>query len=670
MKKIVSLVLATVLIISCFCVIAYAEDNLQSLALSVKQRLQIPAEYTSLVTERFNNGTGEALRLEWSTEDNKKSVYAEVTKSGIITSFYDTEVKNSRGISKFTKEQAIEMAKNWLKAVNPSIAEGYVFNLEDIHMGYGINISGERYVGAAKVLGDSVTIGLNSQTGKVANMNLRYTEEKFAVPENIITKELAKEKFGENTNLILAYLRADDKAIPVYIDYDASYAPRFGIDAVTGEKVETEKTYFRGFSAGGSNSAFKEDMKDEVAKLELTKEEIAELSKYDNYISETEGANKIKGISEFGVSAYSLERYSYNRNYGKEKIEDNVILSITLRKDEKYAHAELDAATGDIISFYQSNNYENAKEKIASEQADKIADKIAEKLAAGKEYKRASQKDNRDEISREIGYLEVVNGIPYLGSSMSVAVNKATGNVSSLSVNWEKEDISFESIDTILDLSGESVKYLDKSEYELVFLDLKSEDKVVYSDEGKPYEYVLVYQRVNAPYCINALTGDITTSTGETEKVKIEFYKDLEGHWAKGAITALVDNGYMSVEEESFRPNENITYKEAQEFMRMAGLYRNYDHKNDDEILDRQEAVKLMMCYAGYEKVGAIEDIYVPVFADWNSIQAETRGYVALAKGFKIIGGDQNGCFNPNAYMTRGAFAVMVYNYMNSGQLD
>ena len=40
------------------------------------------------------------------------------------------------------------------------------------------------------------------------------------------------------------------------------------------------------------------------------------------------------------------------------------------------------------------------------------------------------------------------------------------------------------------------------------------------------------------------------------------------------------------------------------------------------------------------------------------------KGYVAIAKGLNIVGGDENGCFNPNSALTRADAAIMIYNYL------
>ncbi len=668
MKKVVGLVLVLAMLAGCLGGIVFADEGLEGLVLSVKERLNIPDEYTALSTARYSGVLGETISLEWRTEDEKNFISAEVNQNGVITNYSTSTVRNSRGISKFTKEQAVNIAKEWFGRVNPDIANEYVFDVSDVYMGYGITVSAERYAGEARIVDDSLSIRLNDQTGEISDMNLRYTDEKFQVPENIISKEEAKTRFGDNTNLMLAYLKSGEKAIPVYIDYEALYEPMFGIDAVTGEKVNIERSYFR--EAGGAY-ATNEALKEMAADAELTPQEIEEISKYDSYISETDGAEKIKAISEFGIADYNLERYSYQKQYTAKEADNTqmVVLSLTFRKENAYAYGELDAATGEILSFFCNPNETRETAVITSAQAEQAAKSLAEKTAGDKICKMVISIEQKDELTQEIAYLEMINGIPYLDSGMNITVDKTSGTVTNYSADWNKEEIAFEGTENVIANNMAHKVYSDGCEYELAYVDISTGDAIPYSQDGKPYEYVLVYQITKKHYCVDAYTGAFFTEKGETEKEPAAAYEDLKGHWAEDAINTLIDNGYLEIDENNFRPNDSITYKEARNIMRSAGIYNVFGESND-KTMTREEAVKAMMCSAGYEKAGAISGIYVPVFGDWNDIAEENRGYIALAKGFGIISGDQNGYFNPKANMTRGAFAVMVYNYISSGLLD
>ncbi len=659
MKKFVGIILAAAMALSCFGGVVFADTEAEGLASSVKQRLEIPKDYASLTTEKFSSKTGEILRLEWQNTEDKTFISAEVTADGIITYYYNSAVKNNKGLSKFTKEEAIEIAKRWFNKVNPEAKE-YIFDLEEIYMGYGMSLSAQRYVNGARVEGDGLTVRINSQTGEISDMSLGYTKYEFNAPENIISEEAAKEGFGKNTNLILAYLKRESEAIPVYIDYEEMYMPAFGIDAVSGEKVIIEKDYLRGYDTESSkDTAF-----NEMAADGLSQQEIAELSKYDSYISPENALKKLTAIKEFNLSGYEIERYSYTKRYNA-KDEDNadeVMLSLTLRNENGYANAGFDARTGEVLSFFCNPNNEQRVEKINSAKADEIADSLIKRLCKDKTVTKAVQKDNAESITREIIYLEEIDGIPYINSQAAVTVDKSTGFVTNYTAEFEKEDITFKKPNNGLTPDDAMNKYIALSDYGLIYVDI--------SKEGEPYNYALVYSRENAPCCIDAQDGKRLTKSGEAEKEPLKAYSDLEGHWAKRIINSLIENGYLTVEEECFRPNDSITFGEAQKMLGGAGLYYSLGDKEKDEIMTREDAIKAVICGTGYEKAGILSDIYKPVFSDWESIAVEKRGYVALAKGFGIINGDQNGSFNPKAYMSRSAFASVIYNCISSEITD
>ncbi|NLM50551.1 MAG: S-layer homology domain-containing protein, partial [Clostridiaceae bacterium] len=60
----------------------------------------------------------------------------------------------------------------------------------------------------------------------------------------------------------------------------------------------------------------------------------------------------------------------------------------------------------------------------------------------------------------------------------------------------------------------------------------------------------------------------------------------------------------------------------------------------------------------------SLEGIFKTGFMDEAEIAPELVGYVAIAKGFKIINGDENGNFLPKKALTRAEAAIIIYNYL------
>ena len=66
----------------------------------------------------------------------------------------------------------------------------------------------------------------------------------------------------------------------------------------------------------------------------------------------------------------------------------------------------------------------------------------------------------------------------------------------------------------------------------------------------------------------------------------------------------------------------------------------------------------------GYE-AAKLTGIYTCSFTDAKSIPAADLGYAAIAQGLKMVNGDEQKRFLPNAIATREQAAIMLYNFMN-----
>ena len=87
--------------------------------------------------------------------------------------------------------------------------------------------------------------------------------------------------------------------------------------------------------------------------------------------------------------------------------------------------------------------------------------------------------------------------------------------------------------------------------------------------------------------------------------------------------------------------------------------------KSPDSKISRQEAIKYIIRSLGYSKIADIDGIYKLDFKDSDSIDKELRGYVALAKGLKIVNGTKDGSFKPEDTLTREQAVLLIYNMLD-----
>lgn len=668
MKRFISLVVVMALFFTGFTVV-FADDKAEVLALSVKQKLQIPDEYTNLVTSKTQTKNTETLTFRWEREDGEY-IRAVSTYDGIITAYTNSKVKNRLGISKYSSKEAADIANEWMKTVNSVIASEYIFEAEGAQMQYGITLSTDRKVGEVPVEDNSAYIEMSGQTGEIAYFYLNYTPYEFENYDDILTKESAQEIFGEDTHLMLVYIKtADNSLLPIWTDVKGLYEDDYGIDAISGEIVDyTKKLYNNDMAAGSSknDSLVKDEAADEYR---LTEAEISELSKYDKCITKEDAVKIIENIEELGVKNYEIVSVSYaERCKGKigESTKTEIILNMSMKKGESRVSLLLNGKTGEFLSFYSYEKSESETEKN-KENSEAVAESFMEKAAKNRKYTKVAATDNL------FVYYEEVNGIPFKNSEARVTVNKESGFIESFYAEWENgEEYTFKEAEIEEAEAGEI--YTQKSECYLIYTDISGSltmpvQKNAQIDDSAPF-YKLLYRRAHNVEAVNAVNGKVCDLNGEEYKEQYRGFSDLDGHWAKDAVCLLVENGFIKADEEKFRPEDNITEEEAVKMMRGAFLYANYGQKESKESITREECAKMIVCGAGCEKAGRLSDIYRPVFNDWENVGDEFSGYVALAKGLGFVNGDLNGNFNPKSYVTRGAFAVMIYNYLASGNME
>ncbi len=203
-------------------------------------------------------------------------------------------------------------------------------------------------------------------------------------------------------------------------------------------------------------------------------------------------------------------------------------------------------------------------------------------------------------------------------------------------------------------------------------------------------EVKLVYgARVGKPVMFDANTGVVIDYTGAPYKErKPAAYTDISGHYAENMINALAEQG-ITLEGAEFKPDEKILQKEYLKMLsRLADYYsptpmaetsEEYDRlyaylmtkgvikegeKNPDAFITKEDAVKFIIRAINYDEVADIKGIFISGFSDDSEINPDLIGYVAIAKGLKIVSG-YNGNFNPKTELTRAQGAVVVYNYLS-----
>ena len=191
---------------------------------------------------------------------------------------------------------------------------------------------------------------------------------------------------------------------------------------------------------------------------------------------------------------------------------------------------------------------------------------------------------------------------------------------------------------------------------------------------------------------IDAKTGEILSYDGTPAKKRQRLaYIDLETHYAQKQATVLADCD-VYVSEGDVKLDDGIKQKDYMQLLteittssmpiyeKFGGLtdveldmlYNSFvtngvldrDEIDPNSYVTREQAVKYFIRAVGDKNVAELQGIFKMSFIDEEEMSPNLYGYVALARGLKLIEGSE-GYFRPKRFLTNGDSLIMVYNYMN-----
>ena len=707
-KKIVAATAAAAITVSCAASIAFADNSagLEAAILSVKSRIEVPAELTEFDSNVNNTEDGTEYSLSWR-QDSGDNLRVSVNDKNDITYYrYYRQDNNERTIkfAKYTNEQLLDKAYEWLAEINPGwIAElprenAVVSERSDIYGGEEY-ISLRRYVNGIPFLFDSVSVSVSNRTGEVIGMSATWDyEQNIPDPSEAMDEAKAAEEFFKLSELELKYEGSGEGNSATLV-----YSPKNPWVRINARKGGEINEY--AYNDYDKEQAVAEDAAVSMAaggssnrKAQLSESEILNINEVKGLLSKEELVKKAQALYNTGLDKAAFESCEYRRTpafmpFKNGETEEKESYTANLRfmfnkgtEKQTEAHVEFDAQSGELISYRAWNYYDyldsdvaekNAADKkpaVSYDKAEAEARKFAEQNAPEQlaKTKVVEKSEERYGSDYTISFVRHENDIPFYSDSINISVNSETGRIQSYRKNWT-EDITFESTDGVLDEAGAKAKFNENIGYNLSY---------VYSyEKGKNEPNVeLAYTVSDKGNKINAKTGDVISSN--TEKAVV-YPDDISGHYAEKQINALIENGILELgDEASFRPDDAVTQKELAEMVgkltqryyyasedisalaRSMGIIGKSESIDSDTPATRADGPKYIIRALGYREVAELSDTFACGFTDSDSIAPELLGYAAIAKGMGIIKGDENGCFNPNDALTRADAAIMIYNYL------
>lgn len=687
MKKFLSLVLAAALC-AASAVPALADSNSEKIneMLSVlKQRIGSTDEY-----DKFSgsvNAYGGETRYEflWSKTDgdNRSSMNITMNSDGVVTSYYTYGGGNGRGgkasINRPDVSEALDAAISGFKKLNPDISENVKITSDGEYRsltGDDFGFVLQRTQNGIPVADDDGWISVSADAKRVVSFSLNYTTGlKFEDSSKLISKEDAQNSFNEKFPMKLRYTteyKDDKKSATLIYSPDSEYNQY--ISATSGEVITRE--YRRHRFGGGDMKASESMAAMDMADNGFSEAEIKNLDTINGLIG-LDKAEKIILTSKVinANSAYKLTEHALCRDwYDEDKYTYRLEFERTSGDEDYWLDAEVDAKSGDILSFYISENRGNEKAKLNVKQGYEKAYAALEVLAPshfGENMDYLLDGDDKDSSGNYV-FFRYVNGIEFADNSVRISVDMASGKIISYRIGYD--DIEFPSADSVISVEDAGKRLFEQVGYDVWYIPTYEDDK--------PAKALAVYDTDSYDLTLDAFSGELKY---KRDSEKVGEYTDIENHYAKNAIEALARFGIGFADSE-FKPDINITQADFVTLLNAAFndygpivIYKgiSYNDIYDDAIADgivkedeyspdadvtRDLAAKMMVRALGFEEVATLNGIYVPIFAD---VSADSVGFTSILCAMGVIKGDENGNFNPSGTVTRADAAIMLYNYLS-----
>ncbi len=707
MKKLLCLVLAVLMTLFAVPAFAADSDGLQNAILTVKSRIDIPSELSEFSSDVYVSDNGvSSYDLNWSTpseSNDDKSLLVTVDQNGYVTNyrnynsddvFYSGELK----LPKFSREELEQKAVEFFRMINPDLSDE--FELKSVSgeiSGYAtlIQVRLYRYINGLRFCDDSADITISAETGEVfsAYVSLTYCDDILAL-DDVIPSERARSKFNELSPMKAEYVtQSEGKAVLVYMPEDEDLM----INAVTGEQFEYSSVYSENSTADSTAETAGSAVAGAAAGgASLSEAELASIDQIGGLLSIDELRGIAESIVELGLDGSRYISCDYSRNDKKEDGSYDYTASLRYSGYDGDAivsdsYIRLDAQSGELMSLNSSiyNRKTSDVPKLTEAQALTAAKSFAEKYSYDEYINSNFELEASDTIDAgrkyyyNYGFMfkRSVNGFDYGSNYLKVDIDNQTGNVVSFYKSWD-EDTEFEPTDNMISADEAFASLMSQSDLELKY------EKT--STDGINYSAVPVYElNTDKPSRVSAITGKLVNYNGVeyTDEVKNTTASDISGHYAEAQIETLLNYGIISLAEgeTAFRPDDAITqgellvfvaalsgrsfpepleYEAVYSYAGNNGIVKGDENADSTALCIREDGPKYIIRALGYENIAEMNGIFVTSFADSGMITSGMEGYVALAEGFGIIGGNPDNTFAPQEPLTRADAAIMIYNYL------
>ena len=715
MKRLLSLTLAAALLAALTLPAAAAEGTQDARLAKVTAQVKTTLGLNTDGYETFHGGLNEGLAPAWdlSWEGENRSLSIQALEDGTVVSLYrweyDPSPSASRSFPSFpeeAREADRDIAEDFLsrvlrggETVELGTEEGGLLSLGD---------SGGIWSGTISLNGlpSPLHYSIRVENGVVEHFD-RDVPETSTVggvpsPDAASPKDKADVNLKNTLRLNLEYVWNDagDKVVLRYVP-EATHD--FLVDAKTGEFLDlTEleekmdapesprEAKFANTAAGTEDAAADEDGG-------LTLAELEGVQKLEGVLPQEALDKTLRAESAYGLTGYALASYVYNpwsdEDSGKSGVDCELRYTRTDGEERLRRNITVDAKTGDVRAVWSSAPYDRPA-KLTQDQAKEKAEAYLKALCPDRAPvyynvpgSQAVPLRDRKGPAYSFCFARQENGIFFPANVYEVSIDAADGSVYGLSATWD-EDVTFQ--DPKGTVFAEDALKTWAGTYETVLAYRNVPQKLSKADpvqaklleQGTEYSYALrlTYglEREKRYEGVDAMTGKLVQNARGTSREPL-VYADLAGSSAKADVEKLAKYG-VGYAGGKFRPAKKLTQwelvalvsslrggalepesvkKDARESAyydacRLGLLHSS--ERDDDAVLTRADAVKMLLDAAGYGPAARLGGIYTCGYADKASIPEEGLGYAAIAQALGLASETYAG----TRAATRGEAAAML----------
>lgn len=686
--------------------------DIESVLTAVKGKIIIPAEYTVFESSSQVTANQNEWRFWWRTPgDNSKKAADEISVTaddkGNIKRYYhfkDEFITNDTNahFSNYDKSDAKIFALRFVTKVCPELMDKIEFNQQALTANITkdlktANVSFYRVENKIPYYSNYMNFVIDLSTSEIIQYECVWDYDLvFPAPDQVITPQAARRAYEAKVGIDLRYrLKVDGENKQAYLIY-APVDEQKMVDAVSGNiirgTINNAETPVVGYSQASSSS------NTALSDAKFTEQEILELHSIEKVMTISQAEQYIRSITELPISdEYILKSSNFTKRDSRyliylefvkvpkkpsDQMTDKERMMLAAG-DFSYIRATVDAVNMDVVALYQ---YHKETDKLATlvqqdaarQQVDDFLLKYLKNKYVNCKFKEMQKLDGGN--TYQFSYICMLGNVPFEGNGITVNYDATTGDILSVVCDWQF-NINVESAKDIIPYSQSKELIFKNAPMQLTYVNKVNYNVENYMSGEKP-EIVLVYTlNPFVPKNILGRTGEVVDKSGKSFKIRAyQKFMDIEGHYAQVQIQRLSNN--MIIDESGyFYPDFSITQADylnmlysgikGSQFDNTDDLYNQairdktiaMEEKNPAAEITREDAVVYFVRIMGLESVAQLKDIFALNYDDISSISEEKIGYIALAKGFGIIGNNES--FDPKAALTRADAAVMVYNYLN-----